>query len=110
VIHDRLVILEHAVLDVRPGEEANFEEAFTTAKAYISAAAGFRSLQLNRCMEAPNRYLLLVEWASLADHTEGFRGSDDYQKWRALLHHFYDPFPAVDHYVLVQEADPRSRT
>jgi heme-degrading monooxygenase HmoA len=92
------MILEHAVLEVVPGQEAAFEEAFATAKTLISAAAGFLSLRLSRCIEEPNRYLLLVEWEQLEDHTIGFRGSTAYQEWRSLLHHFYDPFPTVNHY------------
>jgi heme-degrading monooxygenase HmoA len=92
------MVLEHAVLDVTQGQEAAFEEAFATAKTVISAATGFRSLRLSRCLEEPNRYLLLVEWEQLEDHTVGFRGSTAYQEWRSLLHHFYDPFPVVDHY------------
>lgn len=92
------MVLEHAVLEVIPGEEAAFEEAFDSAKEIISAAEGFRSLVLSRCLETPNRYLLLVEWERLEDHTGGFRGSAAYQEWRRLLHHFYDPFPTVEHY------------
>lgn len=92
------MILEHAVLDVVPGQEPAFEQAFAKAKGIISAAAGFRRLRLARCIEQPNRYLLLVEWERLSDHTEGFRGSSAYEEWRRLLHHFYDPFPHVDHY------------
>jgi len=92
------MILEHAVLEVVPGEEGFFEEAFSRAKSIISASAGFRSLRLGRCTERAGRYLLLVEWDQLEDHTEGFRGSAAYQEWKGLLHHFYDPFPAVDHY------------
>ena len=98
---DGSVILEHAVLEVVPGREAPFEEAFTIATSIISSAAGFRSLQLQRCVESPSRYLLLVEWDRLEDHTAGFRGSEGYQEWRRLLHHFYDPFPTVDHYEAV---------
>jgi heme-degrading monooxygenase HmoA len=92
------VILEHAPLDVVPGQEAAFEEAFGQARAIISAMPGFRSLRLSRCLERPSRYLLLVEWDRLEDHTEGFRGSPEYETWRSLLHHFYDPFPTVEHY------------
>ncbi len=101
------MILEHAVLQVTAGQEAAFEDAFATAKGIISAAAGFGGLRLCRCLEAPGRYLLLVEWTTLEDHTEGFRGSDRYQEWRALLHHFYDPFPTVDHYEAVITQPPR---
>jgi heme-degrading monooxygenase HmoA len=92
------MILEHAVLDVVEGESPRFEESFEQAKPIIAAMPGFRSLRLERCVETPSRYLLLVEWARLEDHTEGFRGSDGYQEWRRLLHHFYDPFPTVEHY------------
>ena len=90
--------LEHAVLDVVPGQGPSFETAFVEAAPIIASMAGFRSLRLERCVEQPSRYLLLVEWERLEDHTEGFRGSAEYQRWRELLHHFYDPFPVVEHY------------
>ncbi len=96
--HDGLMILEHVVLDVVPGEEGAFEEAFSQAKLIISAATGFRSLRLGRCVERASRHLLLVEWDELEDHTKGFRGSAGYEEWKGLLHRFYDPFPIVDHY------------
>jgi heme-degrading monooxygenase HmoA len=93
-----VVILEHAPLDVLPGQEAEFEEAFGRAKTIIATSPGFCSLRLSRCMERPGRYLLLVEWETREDHTVGFRGSPAYDEWRGLLHHFYDPFPVVEHY------------
>ncbi len=65
---------------------------------------GFRSLTLSRRLERPSTYLLLVEWDSLEDHTVGSRGSQDYQQWRQLLHHFYEPFPVVEHYEQVLTA------
>ena len=95
------MILEVAVLDVRPGETAAFEAAFDEAQAIIASMAGYRSHQLQRCVEQESRYLLLVEWDTLEAHTVGFRGSAEYQRWKALLHHFYDPFPTVEHYVRV---------
>jgi heme-degrading monooxygenase HmoA len=52
----------------------------------------------------PSRYLLLVSWERLEDHTEGFRKSPEYEEWRRLLHHFYDPFPTVEHFSLVAQA------
>jgi heme-degrading monooxygenase HmoA len=100
------VILEVAVLNVRPGMAADFESAFAQASSIISAMPGYISHQLQRCIEVPDRYLLLVNWASLEAHTVGFRGSPDYQRWRQLLHHFYDPFPVVEHYVSLAEARP----
>ena len=92
------VILEHALLSVRPGQQEAFEEAFGQAKNIIAAMPGFGGLTLSRCMERPDDYLLLVEWERLEDHTEGFRESPQYQEWRALLHSFYDPFPVVEHF------------
>jgi heme-degrading monooxygenase HmoA len=92
------MILEHAVLPVKEGQEAQFESAFAEAKAIIAQTPGFRRLTLSRCVERPGNYLLLVEWERLEDHTEGFRKSPRYQEWRRLLHHFYDPFPDVEHY------------
>ncbi len=60
------------------------------------------SHQLKRCIENTNQFILLVEWEKLTDHTEGFRKSDEYQEWKRLLHHFYNPFPTVEHYADVQ--------
>ena len=92
------MILEHAPLQVIAGREDEFERAFEEASRIIAAMPGFRSLRLDRCIEDRSRYLLLVEWDRLEDHTEGFRGSPEYDRWKALLHHFYDPLPTVDHY------------
>jgi heme-degrading monooxygenase HmoA len=92
------MILEVAILDVIPNMTTEFETAFKTASAIISAMPGYISHELQRCIETKNRYILLVRWQSLADHTVGFRESPEYQTWRSLLHHFYDPFPTVEHY------------
>ena len=92
------MILEVAVLDVKPGQQADFETAFGKAQAIIASMAGYQSHQLQRCIENPDRYVLLVNWDTLEDHTRGFRESPEYQQWRSLLHHFYDPFPTVEHY------------
>lgn len=100
------MILEHALLTVRPGEQEAFESAFAQARRLITASPGFRGLRLSRCMERATGYLLLVEWDRLEDHTEGFRGSAPYQEWRGLLHGFYDPFPVVEHFTTVLTADP----
>lgn len=92
------MILEVAVLDVRSGMEAAFEAAFREASSIISAMPGCISHQLQRCIEVRNRYILLVNWESLEAHTVGFRGSPEYQNWKRLLHHFYDPVPTIEHY------------
>jgi heme-degrading monooxygenase HmoA len=98
------VIVEHALLSVRPGSEEDFETAFGQAQRIISGMPGFRGLTLSRGLERTSTYLLLVRWARLEDHTEGFRGSPEYQEWRALLHSFYDPFPVVEYYATVLTA------
>lgn len=92
------MILEAAILDVITGKEAEFEKAFDQAKGIISTMPGFVNLQLQKCLEKRGRYILLVNWERLEDHTVGFRGSAEYQLWRGLLHHFYEPFPVVEHY------------
>ena len=92
------MVLELAILDVIPAKERDFERAFGEARGIIASMPGFQSLELQKCLEQPNRYALLVRWAKLEDHTIGFRQSPEYQRWKALLHHFYDPFPNVEHY------------
>jgi len=99
------MILEHAVLQVRPGQTDDFDSAFAQASPIIASMRGYHSHQLLRCVEDTNRYLLLVEWETIEDHEVGFRGSPEYQDWKALLHHFYDPFPTVDHYRVIEEPE-----
>lgn len=95
------MITEHALLPVIVGREDEFEEAFAQARLIISAMPGCRSVSLSRSVESPSTYLLLVKWDRLEDHTVGFRESMEYQQWKTLLHHFYDPFPVVEHFTLV---------
>jgi heme-degrading monooxygenase HmoA len=92
------MILEAAMLSVKPGQNEAFEAAMTEARPLIAASPGFLGIEVRPCLERPGTYLLLVHWARLEDHTEGFRTSDRYERWRALLHHFYDPFPTVEHF------------
>lgn len=92
------MILEVAILNIKPGTRQDFEIAFARAQRIISSMPGYITHELQHCVENANRYLLLVNWETLEDHTVGFRGSEQYQEWRALLHHFYDPFPEVQHY------------
>ncbi len=93
------MVLEVAVLNIKPGQIKDFEAAFSEAQKIISSMKGYISHGLKKCLENDHQYLLLVEWERLEDHTVGFRGSQEYQQWKALLHHFYDPFPTVEHYV-----------
>lgn len=92
------MILEHAILAVAPERTAAYEAALRQALPLIAATPGFLSLDVRACLETPGRYLLLVRWGKLEDHTIGFRQSECYRRWRALLHGFYHPMPVVDHY------------
>jgi heme-degrading monooxygenase HmoA len=92
------MILEAAPLQVKPGQAVAFEAAFGKAQAIIASMPGYLSHELQRCLEREGQYLLLVRWESVAAHEEGFRLSAQYQEWKRLLHHFYDPFPTVLHY------------
>lgn len=91
-------VLELAILDVKQGQERKFEDAFINAKTIISEMKGYVSHTLQKCVENPGRYVLLVGWQTLEDHNVGFRESPEYQEWKSLLHHFYDPFPIVEHF------------
>ncbi|MBE1553836.1 antibiotic biosynthesis monooxygenase family protein [Sporosarcina limicola] len=96
------MILEAVMLQVKEGMETEYEEAFRDASEIISSMKGYISHQLQRCMEVEGKYLLLVQWETLEDHTIGFRQSNEYQQWKKKLHHLYDPFPIVEHFEQVQ--------
>ena len=92
------MIVEAAILNIRPGQSQAFASALRTALPLIETSQGFRGMEVRPCVENENQFLLLVRWEKLEDHTVGFRGSKRYQKWREALHQFYDPFPTVLHY------------
>lgn len=92
------MILEAAILNIKPGSSTDFEIAFAEAQKIISSMDGYISHQLKKCLEETDKYILLVNWETLEAHTQGFRGSAEYHDWKKLLHHFYEPFPVVEHY------------
>ena len=94
-------VLEHALLPVRDGEHAAFEAAMAAAVPLVSSIPGFRGIRVSRGVERPGTYLLLIGWDSVEAHEVGFRGSPQYVRWRELLHHFYAPFPVVEHFIPV---------
>jgi heme-degrading monooxygenase HmoA len=103
------LILEVAILDLKAGVTNEFAAAFLVASNIIMKMPGYISHELQRCLENHDRYILLVRWQKLEDHTVGFRGSPEYQQWRSLLHNFYDPLPTVEHYKIVNAGvDDRS--
>ena len=77
------------------------EVAMLQASSIISSMKGYINHELQKCVENANQYILLVRWETLEDHTVGFRESNEYQQWKNLLHHFYDPFPVVEHFEVV---------
>ncbi|WP_017259598.1 antibiotic biosynthesis monooxygenase family protein [Pedobacter arcticus] len=93
------MILEVAILYIKKGQSESFEKDFETAKAYVSSITGYITHSLRKCLEHDGKYLLLVEWEKLEDHTISFRQSEEYKIWKNLLHHYYDPFPVVEYYV-----------
>ncbi|MGB0495403.1 MAG: antibiotic biosynthesis monooxygenase family protein [Kangiellaceae bacterium] len=95
------MILEAVILNVKTGESESFENAFVEAKQYIEISKGYISHTLHKCVETKNRYILQIKWRTLEDHTEGFRNSVAFEKWRDLLHHFYEPRPVVEHFELL---------
>lgn len=92
------MVLEAALLRVRAGEESAFEEAMLKAAPVIAGAAGYMGHQLQRCMETPGRYLLLVRWETLEAHTVGFRGSAAFAEWRGIVGPYFAEAPLVEHY------------
>jgi heme-degrading monooxygenase HmoA len=96
------MILEMAALHIIPGQDSEFEQSFKQASKIISRMKGYIDHELQKCMEQENKYILLVRWETLEDHTVGFRGSEEYQEWKSLLHHYYDPFPVVEHYEKIE--------
>ena len=96
------MILEVAMLQVKPGLTIDFEQNFMKASGIISKMKGYINHELQKCIEDKKKYILLVRWETLEDHTIGFRRSEEYQEWKKLLHHFYDPFPTVEHYEVIE--------
>ncbi|MCL4169416.1 UNVERIFIED_CONTAM: hypothetical protein GTU68_020778 [Idotea baltica] len=93
------MILEVAILKIKQGLSEDFESAFSKAETMISSMGGYISHQLKKSVEKDDKYILLVNWETLEDHEIGFRQSQEYQNWKQLLHHYYEPFPTVEHYI-----------
>lgn len=102
------MILEVAILDVKEGEQSQFERDFALASKYISSIKGYKGHTLRKCIEQDNRYLLLVDWKDISSHEIGFRQSEAYKEWKELLHHYYNPFPKVEHYKTIFENNKTS--
>lgn len=92
------MIVEQALLQVKPGQSGQFAKAMHQARPLIAAQPGFQSIEVCPSTDVPNQYLLLVEWDNVDSHRTGFRKSSEYEKWRTLLHDFYDPMPTVSYF------------
>jgi heme-degrading monooxygenase HmoA len=93
------MVLEIADIRIRPGQETAFEEAIQRAIATVlSRAEGVRDWRVDRCIETPERYVLQIHWATLEDHTVGFRGGPLFAQWRAIIGPFFASPPVVEHF------------
>ena len=96
------MILEVADLRIVPERAAEFEQAAVRGVTlHIAPCKGFQSYQFQRCIETPGRFLLLIQWDSLEDHTIGFRNSPAFTEWRALVWPFFAQPPYTEHFQLV---------
>jgi len=98
------MVLEHALLQIHPGQESDFEAALPAALAVITGDPGCRSAQVHACIEAPSQYLLLVHWDSVDAHNS-FRNSPAFADWRAIVQPFWVSLPLVEHFTLAAEAN-----
>jgi heme-degrading monooxygenase HmoA len=94
------MILELATIDIKEGTNTAFEEKLQEAQFVISKSKGYIGHQFQKCLEQDNRYVLLIRWETLEDHTRGFRESELFKEWRALIGPFFDKAPVVQHYEL----------
>lgn len=92
------MVLEIAMLQIKESKIDTFEEDFRMASKYIASIPGYLRHSLHKCLEDDCKYMLQVQWQKLEDHTIGFRQSEVYQEWKRVLHHYYDPFPIVEHF------------
>ena len=92
------MIIEHALLQLKPGQAEDFAQAMRQATPLIACQPGFQSIEVRPSSETENQYLLMVGWDRMESHRDGFRKSPEYEQWRALLHHFYDPMPTVSYF------------
>ena len=96
------MILEHCDIEINPSKSTEFEEAILRGvSTVISKAKGFRGFKVNHSIESPARYLLLIYWDTLENHTMDFRGSDAFNDWRAIVGPFFAKPPFVEHMTLV---------
>lgn len=100
------MVLEIADFAVLPGREDEFVAAYREGVVQLQTSPGFRSVRVTRGIESPSRFVLLVEWDDLEAHTVGFRGSERFTRWRALVGPFFDGAPRMEHFTEVASDGP----
>jgi heme-degrading monooxygenase HmoA len=100
------MILEVADIRIQPGRQAEFDEAIQRGlKTVISRAKGFKGWKVNKGVESPERYLLMIFWDTLEDHTVAFRGGPLFAEWRAIVGPFFAAPPVVEHFTLLGKSE-----
>ncbi|MGC6328693.1 antibiotic biosynthesis monooxygenase family protein [Rhizorhabdus sp. FW153] len=97
------MIKELAEIDIKPGQERDFEAAAAVAKDLFLASKGCLAFRLHRSMEQPSRYRMFVEWETIEDHMVEFRNSDAFLQWRRLCGPFFQNPPRVEHLTVIVE-------
>ena len=96
------MVLELAVIRIPPGKQAEFDAAIQRGvETVISQAKGFRGYKVNKGVESPERYILMIYWDTLENHTVDFRGGPLFPQWRAIVGPFFAVPPTVEHFTLV---------
>ena len=99
------MILEVADIRIAPGQQAAFDEAIVRGvTTVIGQARGFRGYKVNKGVESPERYLLMIFWDTLEDHTVHFRQGPLFPQWRAIVGPFFAQPPMVEHYTLLSKS------
>ncbi len=102
------MILEVADIRITPGRQAEFDRAILHGlDTVVSRARGFRGYKVNKGVESPERYLLMIFWNTLEDHTVGFRQGPLFAEWRAIVGPFFAAPPVVEHFTLVGKSPAR---
>ena len=100
------MILEIADIRIAPGQQAAFETAIQQGVATVaSRAPGFRGFKINKGVESPERYILMIYWDTLENHTVDFRQGPLFAQWRAIVAPFFAAPPVVEHFSLVAKSD-----
>ncbi len=94
----QVMILEVGLIDVLPGREDEFAAAYRQARPILAGTPGCRSVRMTRGVESPSRFVLLVEWDSVAAHQENFRETDRFARWRGLIGPYFASPPVVEHF------------